>query len=465
MEAFIRSPIFENWIEKHKPKSKLIICSPFIKESALSDIFNLYGVFGSNIDVSVLTGGRKDVFVQGGSDISAVRLMAGIANAKVYLVDNLHMKAYCIDDTRLLITSGNCTKNGLYAGGNIEAGISTNNPKKISDFMGYFQEAINASRKLENADEIISYCEEYDIWLTENKEIAETTKQSIKSLQELAKFRVSKYKLRITSNKPARKKRYVFKSSDLSSMRQAIIVKAPLDFDNISNEVAYFIGGIIISGAETHTINEKEHFIIPFRKNNKPNDEEFVNRVNSHQEKVLDLIDCFARSVENHLASELNVNLGFSALVGFATLFPVITPIINREDFVNALLEKMLDMDLPTIKCCLIGMFDSKGYIDRHRKLIGMDVDGEFLGKAIGKLISKFNLQFNLNPMRERESGKGEPRKMQLRIKLSEYCKTFGVISPNKLLQIENTLVSAKMVDVDEILPGLKKMEERSNGN
>ena len=431
----------------------------------MSDILRLYGVFGSAMKVIVLTSGRKDVFVQGGSDISAIRLMAEIENAKVYLVDNLHMKAYCIDDTQLLITSGNCTKNGLYAGGNIEAGISTGNPKEISDFMAYFHEAINVSRKLENADEIVSYCEEYDVWLAENKAIAETTKQSTKSLQGLAKSRVSKYKLRITSNKPTRKKRYVFKSSDLSSMRQAIIVDSPLDFDNISNEVAYFIGGIIVSGGETHIINEKEYFVIPFRKNNKPNDEDFINRVNSHQEKVLDIIDCFAGSVENHLASELKGDLGFSALVGFAVLFPTVNVIENRENFVNALLEKMLGMDLSTIKCCLIGMFDSKGYIDRHRKLIGMDVDSETSGKAIGKLISKFNLQFNLNPMREREGGKGEPRKVQLRIKLTEYCKTFGVISPNKLLQIENTFASAEMVDVDEILPGLKKLEVSSSGN
>jgi len=110
-------------------------------------------------------------------------------------------------------------------------------------------------------------------------------------------------------------------------------------------------------------------------------------------------------------------------------------------------------------------MFDSKGAVDTNRKLIAMDTDSENLGNAIGKLISKFGLHFNVNPAREREENKGDPRKPQLRINLTDYCKTFGIISPNKLLQIENTLAPVKMVDVDELLPGLKKLEVSSNGN
>ena len=159
MADFVQSPLFDNWFIKHKPVRRLVICAPYIKEDAIRKVFDQFDLIApSTIKIDIFTTGRPEVFVSGGSDLSAIDFLSSFGDVTLYLIDNIHMKAYCIDDECLLVGSGNCTMPGLFPSGNVEAAISTNESVVINQFSLYCKSLIPFCLVLDSNNKISDYC-------------------------------------------------------------------------------------------------------------------------------------------------------------------------------------------------------------------------------------------------------------------------------------------------------------------
>lgn len=148
MIEFVESPLFSTWFEKHKPEKSLVICTPYIKQNALDKLINLYGLdpLASEFDFKLVIRGATEEFTYNrSSDISVLDTFVGIDGYdvnQIRKIENLHMKAYLVDDKDLLITSGNLTNSGLFVNGgrgNFEGGIATDDAAAIERFKAYFQ--------------------------------------------------------------------------------------------------------------------------------------------------------------------------------------------------------------------------------------------------------------------------------------------------------------------------------------
>lgn len=160
MIEFIESPIYANWLQKNVPKHKLVICSPFIVKYALVRLIDFYEAECQlgEYELLVVVRARKKDFTGGSSDISALEYLSEIQKKHpdkitVKIVNNLHMKAYAIDDEKLLITSGNLTPKGIIKSkteGNVEGGLATDDIEAITAFNNYLQNIINAGKDVED---------------------------------------------------------------------------------------------------------------------------------------------------------------------------------------------------------------------------------------------------------------------------------------------------------------------------
>ena len=147
MIEFVESPLFSTWFEKHKPEKSLLICTPYIKQNALDKIIKLYKLepLAADFDFKLVIRGNTEEFTYNrSSDISVLDTFVGIDGYdvnQIRRIENLHMKAYLIDDKELLITSGNLTNSGLFVNGgrgNFEGGIATDDVVTIERFKTYF---------------------------------------------------------------------------------------------------------------------------------------------------------------------------------------------------------------------------------------------------------------------------------------------------------------------------------------
>ncbi len=164
-DQFIESPIFDNWFKKHYPQKSLLICSPYIKKNAVDRVINLYKLNkrGKDFDLRVLIRGNTEEFTaRKSSDISALDSLINLDCAdasKLRRVQNLHMKAYLVDDAYLLITSGNLTNSGMFVVSgkeNFEGGISTRSPQITLAFLNYFRSIWQQSQELNSFyDELV----------------------------------------------------------------------------------------------------------------------------------------------------------------------------------------------------------------------------------------------------------------------------------------------------------------------
>ena len=198
MNIFIPSPIFNNWIVQQRPIKSLIICSPFFKNEALERIISVYKLnsLKDQIDMKVLIAGRLYDFVNGSSDISALETLKKLTfldPGNVRRISNLHMKAFLVNNSNLLIGSGNCTLNGLFAEnriGNVEGAISTDDPTIIEQFLSYFNKVFEQSEPLNIFyDQIV---DEYTEFINEHAELINTdVLRRIKKKDKFSRFNVS----------------------------------------------------------------------------------------------------------------------------------------------------------------------------------------------------------------------------------------------------------------------------------
>lgn len=227
--CFIKSPIYDNWIKLNKPKQSLLICSPYFKNYSIEKIISNYRLYEVNcpIDLEILIRGRLEDFIQGSSDISALESLLRLDNLdldKVNRVTNLHMKAYLIDEKKLLIGSGNCTKRGLFvkgALGNVEGSICTTSEKIIRNFNEYYTNIKMQSESLDTFyDKIVN---EYNKYIESNK-----VNRSIVNM------------ISSTIKKDETKSEYSFKQHrDMSSIDNTIIENTELSAISISDIPQY----------------------------------------------------------------------------------------------------------------------------------------------------------------------------------------------------------------------------------
>lgn len=187
MVEFIESPIYDNWFKNHIPEKKLLICSPYMKQTALDRIFKLYDVEKrcSELEIQVLIRGDIREFTHNKStDFSVIESFLGMDSfdtANFRRVMNLHMKAYLIDDKYLLITSGNLSDSGMFVisgSENFEGGIATDEPAVIERFNQYFLKIWEQGETLESVyDELLS---EYKTYLNTGYSDGEMVRQHIK---------------------------------------------------------------------------------------------------------------------------------------------------------------------------------------------------------------------------------------------------------------------------------------------
>jgi hypothetical protein len=184
MIEFIESPIFDNWLKKHIPKKKLVICSPYIKQEALDRVFRLYDVENrcADLDVQILIrGAAREFTINKSSDISILDSIIALEDFNVEnfkRVENLHMKAYLVDDSDLLITSGNLTNSGMFVFSgkeNFEGGIATDDAKVIARFKEYFADIWNQGEKLSEFYEAL--LKEYSAYIAQDYSDRETVRR------------------------------------------------------------------------------------------------------------------------------------------------------------------------------------------------------------------------------------------------------------------------------------------------
>lgn len=157
-DSFVESPLYDNWFKKHYPQKSLLVCSPYIKKEALDRIISLYDLKERSdcLDIKVLIRGNEEEFTyQKSSDISifdSLIDLKGLNLSNIRRIKNLHMKAYLIDETYLLITSGNLTNSGIFVLSgkeNFEGGISVRDGSIVVKFMEYFRGIWDQSQKIE----------------------------------------------------------------------------------------------------------------------------------------------------------------------------------------------------------------------------------------------------------------------------------------------------------------------------
>ena len=197
MIEFIESPIYDNWLAKNKPTKSLLICTPYMKQGALNRIFDKYALEdqGRTLDIKVLIRGNTEEFTHNrSSDITILDTFVtldGFNISNFRRIGNLHMKAYLIDEEKLLITSGNLTNSGMFSiqmTENFEGGIATDESSIISSFLAYFQRIWDQSEGLDSFyDEIVNA---YTTYATDAKN---------------------------TTRKPRKKKKYLFPSVQVST--------------------------------------------------------------------------------------------------------------------------------------------------------------------------------------------------------------------------------------------------------
>jgi len=155
MLEFIESPLFKNWFEEHKPEKSFVCVSPYIKKEAMETVMN--GINGNACKCQILIRGNAEEFSYNqSSDIQVLYDFfnnPSFNNQNFRRLQNLHMKAYLIDDRWLLITSGNMTNSGIFlkgSQGNAEGGIATDDTRTITSFRNYFSKLWDESEVLDS---------------------------------------------------------------------------------------------------------------------------------------------------------------------------------------------------------------------------------------------------------------------------------------------------------------------------
>lgn len=459
IEQFVPSPLFDNWFLDKTVERELVICSPFIKRQAVEDLLNHFKIIPGNpnsISIDIYTSGNVITYIRKSSDPSAIRLLSEISNVRIHLLANIHMKAYCIDKSKLLIGSGNWTPSGLFPQGNIEAALSTEDQKDIAAFFDYCKKMDEFCTILSTPEEIVQFCDELDAVKDDNSAMLEGMSDLEDGLStESFTYKVRGYRIKKRFSMP----RVVYKSvpTDFDEARKIIDIQSILDTSVLTPEVAYFLGGMAISGFEVATIRGKKKIITYYRLNaSKDRIKTLVNDIANHANAVLDLISAVADVVEVRDANIEERKQFFGNKCGFITAFDYDEPFVNEMQ--STIFRKIKDSPAIIQKAFLIGAFDCKGTADKTAKLFAMDSRSVEMGQNFNEIMISLGLSPTpVNSPRERENPDQIPRWPQIRLKLAEYFENIGIISPSKARTAADILNRTEVID-DSVLPNVRKL-------
>lgn len=460
MADFIRSPLFDNWFVDKSPSKCLVICAPYIKEDAIRTVFDKFNLTpATTVNIDIFTTGRPEVFVSGSSDISVFEYLSTFKTVTIYLVDNIHMKAYCIDDKILLIGSGNCTASGLFPQGNVEAAISSAESDVIVQFNAYCKAIAAVSQILSSSDEITSYCDDLSQFYGIVHEELLFESSARKAIRALGRTKFTSHKFVIRGIHRARKKVKPFPwtpKSPVSDRRQVAIVDMDIPLTDLTPEMSYFLGGIVAGDAKVWTYNGQQYNDFTVKQNNNLKDPEFIERLSIHAGYVSETALSIESEIVFHPAQDLNLQSIFGVHVGFSLLFR--TQFTNSDERKKTILDAIKNSDDEIVRAFIVGIFDSRGYVDKTYGYIVFDVSDEDVAAAVISFIQRLGVNsYNYNPSRKRENNQGTPRKPQLRIKPRDYFNKIGIISPDKIASAKKyeDLSKEEFIN-DSLLPGLK---------
>lgn len=458
MVDFVQSPLFDNWFEGKIPSKHLVICSPYIKEDAIRTIFEQFKISSStSVNVDIFTTGRPEVFVSGSSDISAIRLLSNIPTVTVYLIDNIHMKAYCIDDMILLVGSGNCTSPGLMASGNVEAGISSTEKDVIAQFTKYCERIMPFAKILsapEEMEEFYDSLSEFQQIVREELQIDSESETKIKRLGSI-RYQTHRYIVKGTNMSRSKPLPWTIES-DAQNRRFVSIINKSLNPVNLTPEVAYLLGGIVAGNASTWSYRGVSYNDFTVKQNNIPGDMAFIERLSAHSMYVSEIAMSIEPDIKFQNAKACGLNKIFGTHVGFSLLFKA----ENNGSYKETILKSILNADTHIIRAFLVGVFDSRGYVDKNFGYIAIDISDDDIVGPLTSMMTKCNIKdHNFNPQRERNENKGTPRKPQLRVKLRDFFLNIGLISPEKISSAKQYKeLQREGLITDPLLPGLQKI-------
>lgn len=460
MADFIKSPLFDNWFVDKVPSKHLVVCAPYIKEDAIRTIFDQFKITPSTaVLIDIFTTGRPDVFVSGSSDISAFEFLSSFKTVSIYLVDNIHMKAYCIDDEVLLVGSGNCTSPGLFPQGNVEAAISSTESDVIFQFNAYCKAIAAVSQVLSNSDDIVAYCDDLSQFYGMVHEEMRLESQARSMIRRLGRTKFISRKFVIKGVHRIRKKVNPLpwtSQSPASDRRHVAILNSEIPLTDLTPEMAYFLGGIVAGDARVWTYNGNQYNDFTVKQNNDLKDPEFIERLSNHAKYVSEAALSIESEIVFYPAKDLNLQNIFGGHVGFSLLFR--TELTDSTERKKTILNAIKESDDEVVHAFLVGVFDTRGSIDRNFGFVVLDVSDENVAASLIALIQRCGVDaHNYNPSRERENNQGTPRKPQLRIKLRDYFNKIGIVSPDKASSAkENEDFSKEEFINDSLLPGLK---------
>lgn len=461
MTRFIKSPLYETWIDNQQLTKKLTICAPYMKLNALATIFDRFQITpDGDYHITVISNGRPDIFLKGSSDVSALQLLSTIPNVKLCLLDNLHMKAYLFDDAFLLITSGNCTAPGLFSPGNIEAGIGTDEPEMVKQFIEYCDSIIQDALILDTSSKILDYYEKIAAFrLSLSEELTLESRINREIITGAKGFEPYNHHIK-GAKRPVYKPRddNFTAGSSLSDLRKVSIVDTEIDLRELSPEVAYILGGIFIDGASIHELNGKFYNACTVKQNNRPGDKQFIVNLNNHSKYIQEIASVADCNISLKPADSYGLKELFNVHVGFSFLF--VTSELNSNKRMRDIIGAVKQSDVNIVRAFLAGIFDTRGYVDSNFGYIGVDVSEAWVVQEIEGFLKKCNVEeYNYNPIRERDNKQGAPRKPQLRIKIKYYCEKIGLISPEKISSsLGYKELTKEQFNSDSLLPGLKRI-------
>ena len=459
IKQFIPSPLFDNWFVGKDVNKELIICSPYIKLDSVVRLFDSLGIGQCNpkgLVIKIYTSGDILTYLKKSSDSSIFDYLSKIPKLHIHLLMNIHMKAYCIDKSELLIGSGNWTPSGLYSRGNIEAAIATTEHDDLESFLKYCEEMNEYCTLLDSEYAIKQFYNE--LVLVENDN--QMKLKGVLDLEEGITTESFTYKIksyRIGKRVRIPKIKYDGVPSSFDDLRKIVYIDEVLSENPITPEVAYFLGGLAINGFKTTNISGQKKMLVNYRYNtSRQLMESLSNEVINHINAVIDIFDILGYipridSVDNYTRKLFGNNkCGFIIAFNYDKLF--------NEDTLEKIFQTINESSEEIKIAFLVGAFDSRGTPDMTAKLITMDSESIEMGNSFNNIMESIGLKPTpINVSRERDKPGQAPRKPQIRLRLNDYFTHIGILSPGKAEKVSKNLGKAVKID-NSILPNIRKL-------
>lgn len=241
-----------------------------------------------------------------------------------------------------------------------------------------------------------------------------------------------------------------------------------IDFgsDYLTNEVAYFLGGILAAD-ENKVKNGQTFWIAPFRSNPGYATATQIEAHYNHVQSINGNLHGYVYMRDTIKTAGLDSGK-FSRALGFGAFFGS----QNCESLEQKIPEihQALTLASPEVKrCFIVGAFDGRGYIDLNKvnnkiRYLALDCPNNSTGTLLKDLLVAEGFSINYNLARDRLKG-GEARKPQLRIKnWDKFLKSYGMVSEKKYDVMRSSYITVYgegvTKDDSSVLAGLKTVEE-----